>query len=269
MSAELLTRLLAHPDTRGLDIDDPATTMLRRDIIRRKPFLRDVYRDWYDSLISAVPTGPGALLELGSGAGFLSELVPDLITSDVFFCPFVKAVLDGQALPFGPGVLRGVVMTNVLHHVSRPHVFLAEAARCVRPGGVIAMVEPWVSPWSRLIYTHLHHEPFVPGAASSAALEGGPLSGANSALPWILFHRERSGFECRCRQWRVETVAPTMPFRYLLSGGVSLRSLMPAWATGFWRGVERRLHDHIDTWAMFALIVLRRTGEPTDGGGPS
>jgi 2-polyprenyl-3-methyl-5-hydroxy-6-metoxy-1,4-benzoquinol methylase len=47
--------------------------------------------------------------------------------------------------------LRGIVMTNVLHHIPDARAFLKEAARCLHPGGVIAMIEPWVSPWSRLI----------------------------------------------------------------------------------------------------------------------
>jgi hypothetical protein len=50
-----------------------------------------------------------------------------------------------------------------------------------------------------------------------------------------------------------------MPFRYLLSGGVSMRSLMPGWMFGFWRGLEATLgpwHHHL---AMFARIVLQRT----------
>src|SRR5262249_31802772 len=37
-----------------------------------------------------------------------------------------------------------------------------QATRCVRSGGVVAMIEPWVTPWSRFVYTRLHHEPFQP-----------------------------------------------------------------------------------------------------------
>lgn len=50
-----------------------------------------------------------------------------------------------------------------------------------------------------------------------------------------------------------------MPFRYLVSGGVSMRSLMPAWSTPVWRGLERAFEPRMTSWAMFALIVLRRT----------
>jgi len=254
----LLRDLLSHPLTRGLDIDDPKTTHLRRDIIREKPFLSAIYRDWYSMLAGALPSPPGAVLELGSGAGFLTEVIPEAVTSELFVAPFVKTVLDAHFLPFGPHTLRAVVMTNVLHHLREPTAFLADAARCVRPDGVVAMIEPWPSPWSRLVYTTLHHEPFDPRGASSLSVTGGPLSTANGALPWILFTRDRIDFERTFPYWNIESIKPVMPIRYLLSGGVSLRTLMPGWTTGFWRGVERAMEPAIERFAMFALIVLRR-----------
>lgn len=72
-----LRHWLAHPLTQGLNLDDPQTTKLRRRIIMEKPFLREVYKEWYTSIIKALPDGDGAVLELGSGAGFLSEYIPD------------------------------------------------------------------------------------------------------------------------------------------------------------------------------------------------
>ncbi|MBL8798939.1 MAG: class I SAM-dependent methyltransferase, partial [Planctomycetia bacterium] len=129
-----LRRWLAHPLTRGLDIDDPATTQLRRDIIREKTFLRRIYDEWYAALAASLPTGAGAVLELGSGAGFLDEYISGLITSEVFPCPGCELVLDASDLPFDAGSLRGIVMTDVLHHLPQPRRFFAEAARCVRPG---------------------------------------------------------------------------------------------------------------------------------------
>ena len=155
----MLKTWLAHPLTRGLDIDDPQTTHLRLQIIQKKGFLRQIYYEWYQAIVDALPLGDGAVLEIGAGGGFMSEFIPGLITSELFYCPNVRAVIDGLRLPFGSQSLRGVVMTNVLHHLPQPRLFFAEATRCVRPGGVVAMIEPWVSSWSRFVYTRLHHEP--------------------------------------------------------------------------------------------------------------
>ena len=254
----MLKGLLAHPLTRGLDIDDPRTTHLRQQIIQQKKFLRQIYQEWYGLIAEALPSGEGAVLELGAGAGFMRDFIPNLITSEIFYCSNVTAVLDASCLPFAARSMRGVVMTDVLHHLPQPRHFFAEATRCVRPGGAIAMIEPWVTSWSRFVYSRLHHEPFQPETLSWELPATGPLSGANGALPWIIFARDRLKFDQLFPQWRVELIKPIMPFRYLISGGVSLRSLAPSWSFGFWRQIETALSRWINQLAMFAQIVLRR-----------
>jgi SAM-dependent methyltransferase len=254
----MLKQRLAHPLLRGLDVDNPQTTTRRRQIIQDNRFLRRIYQEWYEALAATLPDVPGAVLELGSGAGFLSNVVPGLITSEVFWCKHIHMVADGRRLPLPDRCLRGILMTDVLHHVPDVRAFLGEAARCVRPGGVMALIEPWVTRWSRIIYARLHHEPFRPQTPDWEFPAQGPLSSANGALPWIVFERDRALFEREFPQWRIETIRPCMPFRYLVSGGVSLRALMPGWAFGAWRGLERLFDPWMKTWAMFALIVLRR-----------
>src|SRR5688572_2273294 len=130
----ILRGWLAHPLTRGLDIDSPETTELRRRIVQEKPFLRKIYHEWYQVISAAVPAGSDPVLELGSGAGFLHEYIPGLIPSEIFRCSGVAAVVDGQKLPFADGSLRGIVMSDVLHHIPDPRAFFREATRCIRPG---------------------------------------------------------------------------------------------------------------------------------------
>ena len=172
--------------------------------------------------------------------------------------PGVDLVVDAHDLPFPDNSLRGIVMTNVLHHLGNAERFFEECSRCLRPGGVVAMIEPWVSTWSKWVYTRLHHEPFDPAASQWEIPESGPLSGANGALPWILFERDRSRFEAAIPELKVREVTPIMPFCYLVSGGVSMRSLMPSITFPLWRFIEAALHPWIRTWAMFARIVLVR-----------
>ena len=245
--------------TRGLDIDDPRTTQLRRQIIQEKSFLRQIYQEWYAAIAAVLPRSTAPVLEIGSGAGFLKDFVPGLVTSEVFYCPGIDVVLDGLELAFEDGALQGIVIVDVLHHLPRPRRFFAEAARCVKPGGVMVMIEPWVSRWSRFIYTRLHHEPFQWEAAEWEIPVSGPLSGANGAIPFIIFMRDRLQFEAEFPMWQIAAIRPIMPFRYLISGGVSLRSLMPGCTFGFWRGVENLLYPWIEKLAMFAQIVLLRT----------
>ncbi|HYL63879.1 MAG TPA: class I SAM-dependent methyltransferase [Candidatus Methylomirabilis sp.] len=259
MPAALLRRLLAHPLAASLDIDDPATTEARKRIIAEKPLLHAIYNEWYAMLANGLPPANGHVVELGSGAGFCARFIPDLITSDVFPCSNARVVVDARELPFPSGSLRALVMTNVLHHMHDVRRFFAEAVRCLVPGGKILMIEPWVTPWSRFVYRHLHHEAFAPSAARWDVNGQGPLSAANVALPWIVFVRDRLSFEQEFPHLSIERIHAFLPFRYLLSGGVSLRSLVPSFTQTMWASLERRLESQMARIAMFAFIsVVRR-----------
>ncbi|MEW5913750.1 MAG: class I SAM-dependent methyltransferase [Thermodesulfobacteriota bacterium] len=257
-----LRRLLALPATQGLDLDDPRLTARRREVIQGKPFLRALYREFYREFLEARNRAPaGPCLEVGSGAGFLKELLPEVITSDVFPVPGLDLVLDAQRMPFAAGSLACLFLLDVLHHIPAPLKFLQEAARCLQPGGRVVMIEPAHTAFSRLIYTRLHHEPFVPTAGWELSA-GGPLSGSNQALPWILFYRDRQQVLAQTPGLELARLSLHTPLAYLLSGGVSLRSLLPGWAFGPLRGLERALSP-LNRWlAMFMTIELRAGREP-------
>uniref|UniRef100_UPI0040567759 class I SAM-dependent methyltransferase n=1 Tax=Candidatus Electronema sp. TaxID=2698783 RepID=UPI0040567759 len=261
--AAWLNSLLQHPLTKGLAVDDPETTRRRRAILRSKPFLRCLYREWYQLIAQALPHGEGLVVEFGSGAGFMKDCIPEVLTTEVQEgLEGIDIVLtQGGPLPFPDASVKALVMTDVLHHINEPRRFFAEATRVVRPnGGVLLMIEPWVTPWSRFIYTHLHSEPFQPESPNWEFPGQGPLSGANGALPWILFQRDRPQFEQEFPQWTITHVQPLMPLAYLLSGGLSLRSFAPAWLYGLCRWLEQASPYLERKNAMFSFCVL--THEP-------
>jgi hypothetical protein len=146
----------------------------------------------------------------------------------------------------------------VLHHIGRPRKFFAEATRCVRVGGTIVAIEPWSTAFSNWFFRHFHHEPFDPARSTWEFPATGPLSGANGALPWIIFARDRKQFEAEFPLWEIVTLRPFMPFRYILSGGVSMRSFMPGFTFGFWKFVEQLLDPMRNQLSMFVQITMRR-----------
>lgn len=239
-------------------IDDPATTIERINILQAKHFLKKIYEEWYAFVISALPGGMEPVLELGSGAGFLQTLCPEVIRSEIFFCPGINMVADGCALPFRNDSLRAIVFTDVLHHISRPALFFEEASRCVKSGGRVIMVEPWVSALSTVIYKYFHHEPFDPRIEKWEFISQGPLSDANGALPWIIFERDRQVFSARFPEWDIQVIKPFMSCRYLLSGGFSRHGLMPARTFYFWKMVEQFVEKLTGQTAMFAKIIIEK-----------
>lgn len=253
----LISSWLANPLTKGLELDDPETTELRKRILLEKPFLRKVYQKWYSRIVDDLPQIEGAVLELGAGAGFLNEYIPDLITSDVLPIRGCKLSCNALNLPFADSSLRAIVMLNVLHHIANVDSFFNESKRCLKKNGKIIMVEPWLSPWSKFVYSKFHHEPFDPLAHTWELPPSGPLSGGNDALPWIIFDRDLKRFKCSHPSWIIQAIEPGFPLSYLLSGGISLRNLCPGWMYELIVGVEDLLPErYVEKTAMFAIIVL-------------
>jgi SAM-dependent methyltransferase len=260
-----LRRVLELPELRGRDLDDPGTTDIRLGIIRRKRFLRRLYVEWYGLVREAALTAPpGTHLEIGSGGGFLKEVLPGVVTSEVRRMGEIDLVASAHALPFGSLSLSGIHLVDVLHHIPRPVLFFAEAARCLRPGGVIVLIEPWNTPWAAFVWRHFHHEPFDPLGPWELP-PGGPLSAANSALPWILFGRDRARFEATFPELCVLETRAFMPVSYLVSGGVSLRSMAPGLAYAPLRFAEWTLGPLNRRLGMFAFLLLRKDPGHTEG----
>jgi len=233
--------------------------MARARIIRGKTGLESIYRRWYLQMARALPeTVSGPVLELGSGGGFLKEFIPGLITSEILQVPGVDLCTDGQCLPFRDQALGAIVMLDVMHHLPRVEHFFNEAQRCVKPGGVIVMLEPWVTAWSTIVFRFLHQEPFDPRAPRWQFPASGPLSQANSALPWIVFERDRCIFKKQFPHWRLEEISINGVFSYILSGGVSYRSFLPGPALRLTLNMEQALVERLPALGLFALIVLTR-----------
>ena len=248
-----ILKLLEHPETRSLDIDDPALTKKRRELIKKKTFLVCIYKEWYAKIIKGL-TEKGHVLELGSGGGFLSEHIPGLITSEVIETEGVDRVVDACQMPFDNASLDAIVMTDVFHHIPDIEKFLSEAVRVLKHGGKLVMIEPWLSSWSKWIYSNLHSEPFEVTGGWRLADYKGPLSSANGALPWIVFERDLKKLNLTYPEVVNKNIELMMPFSYLISGGVSMRSLLPGLLYKLVRFLEGCLNQK--KWAMFAYIEI-------------
>ncbi|MBN1130117.1 MAG: methyltransferase domain-containing protein [Chitinispirillaceae bacterium] len=231
-----------------------------RERIFRKPLLKRIYEGWYDTIAANLPLCEGPVLEFGCGAGFLGERISGHVATDLVKTPWVSCVADGTAFPFKTGTSRAIVLVNVLHHLHKPVHFFAETERCLQKGGAVLLIEPWVTHWSRFIFTFLHHEPFDSRDTKWEHRRAGPLSGVNSALPWIIFQRDRERFETLFRTLRIERIDPFMPFMYLFSGGLTPFTFAPSRAFGPLESLERRFSGVMKSWAMFAFIKIVKTG---------
>ncbi|MBE9139848.1 class I SAM-dependent methyltransferase [Nodosilinea sp. LEGE 07088] len=241
------------------DLDNPENIHILRDIIQKKPFLYQTYQSFYQDLLTrAQAIAPnGEIVELGSGASFLKQMAPHIVTSDILPYAGVDRVFSALDMPFAPDSVSAFVMLDVLHHLKDSRQFFNQLRHCLKPGGKVVMIEPANTAWSRLIYTNFHHEPFLTDGGWGFD-QGGPLSGANMAIPWIIFCRDRQRFEQEYPELLICDLQMHTPFRYLLSGGLSLRQLLPSWSYGLILGLEKLLTPFNRQLGLFMTIELEK-----------
>ena len=101
------------------DLDDPKSTLIHRQIILKKPFLKRLYLDFYRKLAGGLRTLPtGTVVELGSGGGIMDEVLPQAIMSDILFLPHLHICFRADQSPFKNESVSAFVMLNVFHHVN-------------------------------------------------------------------------------------------------------------------------------------------------------
>jgi SAM-dependent methyltransferase len=240
------------------DLDDPKATLAHRDIILQKPFLKHLYKDWYDVFILKTKTiKPGIHLEIGSGGGFYKDVFPEVITSDILPLPNVDKVFSAEDMPFNENELASIVMLNVFHHIPKPYLFLKEAQRTLVKGGKIIMIEPANSALGRFIYKRFHHEPFDETGGREIQA-GNPLSNSNQALPYIYFQRDLELFKKEFPQLKINSVKYHSPFMYVISGGVSRSAMLPYFMYGFLKGIEWLLSPFNKQIGLFCTIEVEK-----------
>jgi len=230
----------------------------RRGIWAAKPIIRKLYSKWYGLIKEALR--PGRTLELGGGSGNLNDFLPEAITSDIVFAPWLDAVIDAHAIPFKEESLDNIVLFDVLHHLAAPAVFFHEVERVLRPKGRAIMMEPYVSWLSYPVYRFLHAEgmkwntdPFLD--QSSEGKE--PFEG-NQAIPTLLFEKYRERFLMLFSGLNVIREQKLDSLIYPLSGGFHQPSLCPLFLWRFLEGLERLLNPLGSFLAFRFFIVLEK-----------
>jgi SAM-dependent methyltransferase len=172
------------------------------------------------------------VLEIGSGTSPVKLFFPAIKTSDVLDLDYVDYIFDCHHIDSYKKIedcsLDLIIMTNVLHHLKNPVLFLSKAAVKLRRGGVISLTEPFFSVLSKIIYKYLHHES-VDLTIHKPQLDNisGPLSSANIALPFLLFFRHDEWREPLSEYFDISFCSYYTSLSYFATGGISRKVPLP------------------------------------------
>jgi len=248
------------------DIEAQRMLAEHRRIWQRKSTLRRVYREEFFARLISSCRQDGVSVEVGAGPGFLKEMLPRLISTDVVCSPWLDAVVDAQYLPFRSSCISNLVGLDILHHLAKPMELLQEAERVLVPGGRVILVEPWITPFSYLVYHYLHHEDCE---LSARPLEGDAIRwvrekkafDGNQAIPYLLFGRgAMEATLAVLSRLKAVAIEPFGLFAYLLSFGFKPISLLPEvlypWISKFER---MTLPFWRSAAALKVLVVLEKS----------
>jgi SAM-dependent methyltransferase len=244
----------------GLQPGSPEFFAVQKTIILNRPLLKRCYDDWYARLLRDAKSAPqaGVILELGSGGSYLKDLEPSIITSDVA-ANVADRVIDARDLPFAGNSVRALLLTHVFHHIPDVDVFLREAERVLVQDGVISMIEVAHTPFARFFFKNFHHEPYRDDCRDWAFAQNDSMMDSNQALSWMVFVRDRLEFEKRHPGWKIETLALMPWFTYFVSGGVTIRDLVPNFLNGMLVSVEHLLKPFAPVFSLHWHICLRKS----------
>lgn len=230
-----------------------------RKVWREKPILRAVYQRWYEQMVQHAPAR-GAILEIGAGSGNLKEYLPSIIASDYIFCSWLDLNLDAHELPFREGSLGAVIAVDVLHHLAAPVSFLEEAHRALEERGRLILLEPFISPWSRPVYTYIHredvdfsHDPFK----TTKTTKKDPFLG-NMALATILFYKKAKKLKKHLVDFPVIKRQLSDFLLYPMSGGFEHRCLCPGFLAPAVMSLEKIAAPFARILAYRTLIVMEK-----------
>ncbi len=201
-----------------------------RKVWQEKRILREIYRGWYRKIIGDFSLISGKNIEIGSGSGNFKEFKRDIIACDIVDCEWIDMCFDAHNMPFKANSIINIVMIDVLHHLANPIKFFDEASRVLKKNGRLILIEPYPSPFSRLVYKLFHPEPFLMNVNYfiKTEIEDKEPWEANQAAAFLIFYKYRNRFESIFKnKLRLIKRHRMSCILYPASGGFENRSLIP------------------------------------------
>ena len=253
---------LSDPRLKGVDVDSPELLIVHRKIMMEKRIMREVFTEFYKTCINNDQkyfSGEGQRIEIGAGVSFFKELYPEIISTDIKPADNLDRVLDALDMDLPNQSVRAFYGINCFHHFPSPNQFFKELERTLVPGGGCVLIEPYYGAVAAKMYKSLFDtETFDPNQKEWES-NSSIMYGANQALSYIVFVRDRKLFEERYPSLEIVQIKPLSNYmRYLLSGGLNFRSLVPGVISPIIKGVEWLITPLNRVLGLHYGIVIRK-----------
>ena len=259
----LLFDWLRDPLLHGMDVDGENRLALHLRILQKKHMLREVFTDFHHSFRTIEQkflSGEGTRVELGSGVSPMRDSYSEVLATDIVAAPHLDKAVNAQAMDFAADSVKVVYGQNCFHHFPQPDLFFHELDRVLIAGGGAILLEPYYGPFATFLYKRLFRtEGFDKTCSSWETPVAGPMNGANQALSYIIFIRDKKLFEKRYPNLKIvhQELAGNY-LRYLLSGGLNFRQLLPDSLNGLIRQAEKVISP-LNKWiALHHIVVIRK-----------
>ena len=149
---------------------------------------------------------------------------------------------------------------NCFHHLTDPTKFFNELERVLVQGGGCVLIEPYHGPLARVFYKNLFDsETFDRSTIDWTNYNQGVMTGANQALSYIVFKRDIKKFNALFPKLEiVKTSVFNNYVRYLLSGGLNFKKIVPTQLEFIIKFIEILLYPFKRFFGLHHYIVIRK-----------
>ncbi|QKV63224.1 methyltransferase domain-containing protein [Pseudomonas sp. 43A] len=254
---------LSEPSLKKFDVDGIERIELHSKVLETKQMLKEVFVEFHHSfheLAARHIPAKGLEVELGAGVAPMRDTYRQVLATDIVAAPYLDQVVDAQNMELDDAGVAVFYGQNCFHHFPEPDLFFNEVKRTLKPGGGLILIEPYYGPLASTLYKRMFKsEGFDKAYGSWNTPATGPMNGANQALSFLVFIRDKEEFDRKHPSLEiVHQEVCNNYLRYLISGGLNFRQLLPNFCTPLIKLLEKILQPLNTLLGLHHIIVIRK-----------
>ena len=254
--------IFKEPELLDVNVDSIEFLNSQRMVLKRKDQFKRVLIEFYQRIVNIKQKCfkvDGRIIEIGSGISFLNEYIPTLEKTDIKPDPALDRTLDAMNMDLPNSSTKLLIGINCFHHFPDAKKFFTECIRVLKPGGGVILIEPYYGVLSAILYKRLFKTESFDKNQKGWILPQSAMIGANQALSYIVFVRDKKLFMDLFPELEIIEVAPlNNGIRYLVSGGLNFKQLFPNRLFSVFRVIEIVLTPIIYLWGLHQIVVIRK-----------